>query len=175
MLTDAERAAALKDLEETHAALLQAIEDFPPDHFSASPGEGRWSAAQVLEHVVLVEGRVLGRLKGILLEPPDLASQSAVGGREEELFAGGRRRLSRIQAPPALHPAGDKRREDLLQSFQRLRSATIQFAQETDGDLRKHFFPHPVFGTLDGYQWLRLIPAHCERHRLQIEEIRVSL
>ena len=32
--------------------------------------------------------------------------------------------------------------------------------------------PHPEMGVMDGYQWLLLIAAHCERHTAQILEIK---
>jgi len=174
MLTDAERAAALKDLDETHAAFLQTLEDFPASHFSVCPGEGRWSAAQTIEHVIFVEGRALGRIRAALNEPFDPARRSDREGRDEELWAGVRSRENRVQAPAALHPAGDKTREELIQSFQAARRTTLQFAADTAASLRNHFAPHPVFGNLDCYQWLRMISAHCERHRRQIEETRLS-
>lgn len=175
MLTAAERAAALKDLEETHAAFLQTVEAFPAEHFFTSPGEGRWSAAQTVEHVVFVEGRALGRIHATLREPTDPTCRSDRAGRDEELWANVRSRKQPIQAPPISSPVGGKCREDLIQAFAAARQSTIQFANTTGADLRSYFASHPLFGTLDCYQWLRLIPAHCERHRAQIEEIRGSL
>jgi hypothetical protein len=40
--------------------------------------------------------------------------------------------------------------------------------------LRRHFFRHPIFGDLDLYQWLLMIAAHCDRHRVQSEEVMAS-
>jgi hypothetical protein len=33
---------------------------------------------------------------------------------------------------------------------------------------------HPVFKTLDTYQWLLLISAHMRRHTLQIVEVKAD-
>ena len=33
----------------------------------------------------------------------------------------------------------------------------MDYIRTTNDDLRDHFFDHPAFGTLDGYQWLLLI------------------
>jgi hypothetical protein len=35
-------------------------------------------------------------------------------------------------------------------------------------DLRGVAVPHPVFGLLDGVQWLFFAAAHTERHRAQL-------
>jgi hypothetical protein len=44
-----------------------------------------------------------------------------------------------------------------------------QWAAENVGrDLRAIGTPHPVFGLLDGVQWLLFAGAHTERHRAQL-------
>jgi len=174
MMTDAEREAVLSYLAETRSGLLEAIESFPAEHFSTCPAEGCWSAAMTLEHIVSVEGRALGRIQHALSEPADSSRQSGMAGKDEELWAGVRGRNVRIKAPPILEPVGDKDRQRLIEGFYAARAVTIAFARETDADLRSHFAAHPLFGDLDCYQWLMLIPSHGERHRAQIEEIRAS-
>jgi hypothetical protein len=175
MITDQERTDLLDCLHETSAALIHAVETFPVNRFGEPPAEGRWSAAQTLEHIVFVEGRALGRVKMALAEPPSPDRRSAMEGKDAELFAGVRIRANRVDAPAILQPAGGKSREELLEAFRAARASTIQYASEVQSDLRCHFAPHPVFGgDLDCFQWLMIIPSHGERHRLQIEEIRAS-
>jgi len=50
----------------------------------------------------------------------------------------------------------------------------IEFVKTTDQDLRNHFVKHLAFGTIDSYQWILIVAAHCERHTLQIREIMAS-
>jgi hypothetical protein len=53
------------------------------------------------------------------------------------------------------------------------RVATLDFARETNLDLRNHYSPSP-FGATDGVQWLLYISAHNERHLGQIAEIKAD-
>ena len=46
--------------------------------------------------------------------------------------------------------------------------AVVDFASETELDLREHGCSHPIFGVLDGAQWLLFAGAHTERHRRQL-------
>jgi uncharacterized damage-inducible protein DinB len=174
MMSTAQRETLLKYLAETRSSLIRTVEEFPAGHFATCPGEGRWSAAQTLEHIVFVEGRAYGRIRSALSGPADPARHSAMEGRDEELFAGVRDRRTRVKAPSILEPAGGKSRDELIEAFQAAREITTEFARTVDADLRCHFAAHPLFGDLDCYQWLMLIPSHGERHRGQIEEIRAA-
>jgi uncharacterized damage-inducible protein DinB len=174
MLSESERGRALNYLAETRPRLIEAIESFPSAHFSTCPADGCWSAAKTLEHIVFVERRAMSRIHGALREPADPSRSSGMQGRDEELWAEVRSRSVRIKAPPVLEPVGDKSLDELVQAFNAARDTTIAFARETEADLRRHLAPHPLFGELDCYQWLMLIPSHGERHRAQIEEIRAA-
>jgi hypothetical protein len=46
----------------------------------------------------------------------------------------------------------------------------MTYLQTTNDDLRDHFFDHPAFGPLDGYQWLVLISGHSARHTARSEK-----
>jgi hypothetical protein len=170
MMSVAERQRVLEYLDSTRFGLLKTLDAFPEECFSTAPGEGCWSAALILEHVVFVEGRALGRIQGALQKPAEHTRRSAMEGRDEELFTAVRSRGQRIKAPSVVIPTGGQSRDQLVAGFLAAREATIEFAQRTEADLRVHFATHPVFGEMDCYQWLMLIPSHCERHRAQIEE-----
>jgi hypothetical protein len=74
-----------------------------------------------------------------------------------------------------LRPTGRFATEtELIKAFEDNRSATMDYLRTTNDDLRDHFFDHPAFGTLDGYQWLLLISAHSARHTAQIEEVKAD-
>ncbi len=169
-MSAAERERVLRDLEESRGRLLSAVEAFPEEQFFTPPAEGCWSAAGVLEHVVFVEGRVLARIAAGL--PAAEGRRSAMEGKDDELLAQVRKRAGKIEAPDTLHPKGGMSREELVEKFRETREATMRFAAGTQADLRGQLFPHPIFGEVDGYQWLALIAAHCDRHSKQMEECR---
>ncbi|MGA8540262.1 MAG: DinB family protein, partial [Terriglobales bacterium] len=84
-------------------------------------------------------------------------------------------RSHKAQAPEFLKPTNRwATREELTMAFEDSRKATMDYVRTTNDDLRDHFAPHPVFGTLDAYQWILLISAHSERHTKQIEEVKAD-
>src|SRR3954466_2537080 len=56
----------LAHLESTRLALRAAVDSIPPVHREQRPGPDRWSVAEVLEHLAIVEKRITGRLADAL-------------------------------------------------------------------------------------------------------------
>jgi len=50
----------------------------------------------------------------------------------------------------------------------------MDYIRTTNDDLCDHFYTHPAFGVLDGYQWLLLLSSHSARHTEQIEEVKAD-
>ena len=52
----------------------------------------------------------------------------------------------------------------------------MKFAEQTQVPLKEHTLDHPspVFGTLNGYQWLIYIPFHTIRHNKQIAAVKAD-
>ena len=61
-----------------------------------------------------------------------------------------------------------------MDHFKESRDKTIAYVDHTQDALRDHFFDHPAFGTMDGYQWILLISGHSNRHVLQINEVKAD-
>jgi uncharacterized damage-inducible protein DinB len=173
-MSPAERAAALQSLGESRERLLRMAQGLSRAqwHFRAAPD--RWTVAECVEHIVTVEGRILGRIQQGLEQGPEPAKRSAMEGQDDALVANVAGRVTRLQAPEALVPTGRWPDEQLLQEFEAARRQSREFAAGTAADLRRYFAKHPVMGELDLYQWLLLIAAHCERHRAQSEEVMAS-
>jgi hypothetical protein len=174
MLAASEREFVLNYLAETRAELLRIVEDFPANQFHVRPAEDRWSAAETLEHVLIVERRALARIQATLQEPAPSSGRSQMEGRDEELLDRVRIRGVRVPAPPFVLPTGGQDRTQLVSAFKEARQATAEFARATDADLRHHLARHPLFGEIDCYQWLSLIAAHSQRHCAQIAEIHIK-
>ncbi len=173
-MTPAEREWALQNLAESRERLLHMAKGLSKEQLHYRPAPERWTVAECVEHIAIVEGRVLGRMQKTLEEGPDPSKRSALEGREDTMFAVAVARMVRLQAPEVLAPTGRWPDEQLWREFEATREQTREFAASTQADLRRHFFPHPVLGELDLYQWLLLISAHCERHRAQSEEVMAS-
>jgi uncharacterized damage-inducible protein DinB len=174
MMTAAERETVLKHLAESRERLLGTVGGLSPEQLHYRPTPGRWTVSEIVEHLTTAEGRVLGLIQKTLSEGPNPAKRSTMEGQDSALIEGVVGRIQRVQAPEYLQPKGRWPDDQLLNAFEATRRQTRDFATTTDGDLRRHFYPHPVIGELDLYQWLLLISAHCDRHRAQSEEVIAS-
>jgi len=171
MMTAAERETLLKNLADSRERLLATVQGLSREQLHYRPAPGRWTVAECVEHIAVVEGRVLGLIQKTLSDGPALSKRSAMEGRDSALVEDVAGRVTRFQAPEYLVPRGQWPDEQLLKEFEAVRQGTREFASSTGADLRKHFYAHPVLGELDLYQWLLLIGAHCDRHRAQSEEV----
>ncbi len=170
-MTAADRERAVSYLAQTRDNLLRATHGLSPEQLEFKPASGRWSVADCLEHIVVVENRCLESLANALQQPADSAKCSAFDGRDDELLQIITDRSSPRQAPDAIHPANRWPHDQLIREFEAVRNRTIDLAASTVCDPRQHFFAHRAFGDLDCYQWMLLVAAHGDRHRAQIEEV----
>jgi hypothetical protein len=171
-MTPNERESLLKSLAGSRDRLLSAVRSLSSEQRRYRPAPGRWSVADILEHLTTVEARVLEMVAKALEAPPDPSKRAALD--DQALIADVAGRITRFAAPDFLAPTGKWRDDQLWQEFDAARKRTREFVAATDAELRRRFLPHPVFGELDCYQWLLLLAAHCDRHRVQGEEVKAS-
>jgi hypothetical protein len=172
MMTPAERQSALARLAESRDHLLRTARGLSREQLLYRSDPARWSVAENIEHLVVVENFVVGTIEKLLQQPPDLAKRSPM--TDEQLVAQIETVVERAQAPPRALPSSRWPPEELLPEFEKARRRTTDFAAAADGDLRRRFIPHFKFGDLDCYQWLLLLAAHCQRHCAQSEQVEAS-
>jgi hypothetical protein len=77
----------------------------------------------------------------------------------------------RIVAPERLRPAPEAKLAPSWESLQQVRERTHRAVATIDGrDIGTVSAPHPVFGPINGYQWVLFIGQHEERHLEQLRE-----
>jgi hypothetical protein len=172
MITPAEREFALKVLDETRDALLSTLEGLSPEQLSYRPELGRWSVADNTEHIIVAERRLVRALERLLSGPPDMATRTAMG--DQEVLHRTETVVERLKSPENVLPASRWPAPQLGREFETVRQTTRNFANVSNGDLRRYFMPHPVFGNLDAYQWLLFTGAHSQRHMLQSKSVIAS-
>jgi uncharacterized damage-inducible protein DinB len=168
-----ERRTLLNDFAATRNRLVDLVDGLTPEQWRFRPGEGRWSVADCIEHVTVVETRVLRAIGRHLERPPEPEKRPLAEGKDTLARERIPNRSRRIEAPEQVRPKGHC--EDpgqLLAEFLATRERTIRFASTTDGDLRNHVFAHVSLGEIDCYQWLVVLSLHGGRHAQQIEEIK---
>ncbi len=175
-LTAEERETALKSLQATNDGFLKAISGLSEKQWKFKPASDRWSVAEVSEHIAVAESTIFGLVQSRFMTGPATPEKRAeVKMTDDQILKMVPDRSHKAQAPEFLQPTGRwATRDELTKSFVDARKSTMDYVKTTQDDLRDHFGPHPVFGTLDAYQWILLISAHSERHTKQIEEVKAD-
>ena len=175
-LTPQEREFALKQFQTTHDNFLKAISGLSQKQWTFKPSPDRWSVAEVAEHITVSESTIFGLVQQKVMQSPAAPERrEQVKGKDELILEKMPDRSHKAQAPEFLRPTGRwATQAELTKAFEESRKSNMDYVRTTGDDLRDHFFDHPVFGTLDGYQWLLLISSHSARHTAQIEEVKAD-
>jgi uncharacterized damage-inducible protein DinB len=174
-LTPEERTAALQQFQTTRDNFLKSIAGLSQKQWTFKPAPDRWSVAEVAEHIAVSESTIFGLVQKTMQSPAAPDKRDQVKGKDQMILERLPDRSHKAQAPEMLRPTGRWATEaDLTKAFEDSRKTTMDYIRTTNDDLRDHFFDHPVFGTLDGYQWLLLISGHSARHTAQILEVKVD-
>ena len=174
-LTPQERQFALQQFQTTRDNFLKSIAGLSQKQWTFKPAPDRWSVAEVAEHITVSETTIFGIVQRLMQSPADPQKREAAKGKDQVILERMPDRSHKAQAPEVLRPTGRFANEaDLIKTFKAARKSNMDYIQTTNDDLRDHFFDHPVFGTMDGYQWLLLLSSHSARHTAQIEEVKAD-
>jgi hypothetical protein len=165
----------LARLDEARASLRAAIDTVPSSLQRQRPGPDRWSAAEVLEHLTLVE-QIFG---GRIVKAIDAACSTGLGTEAHPRAAlpdpVAQRMSDRVNKRQAPEPARPTGAIDVAAGWAALETvhATLRASLAgCDGlALSQVTLDHPFFGVMSVYQWVELMAAHEERHTEQIKEI----
>ena len=75
-MTSTDRAFVLKGLDISRERLIRAVQRLSREQLEYRPAADRWSVAENLEHVIVSEQYVLGRVEGLIQEAPDSSRHS---------------------------------------------------------------------------------------------------
>jgi hypothetical protein len=162
-------------LANVRADLTNVMETTPSEAFSRRPREGAWNGAQVVHHLGRVEGATAKLLEGLFAKaladglPPDPETDSVVHSLDHLRITD--RTARPIEAPERLQPAPDADLAAGWNSLQQVRGRTHRVVGTVDGrDLTKVTAAHPIFGPINGYEWVLFIGQHEERHLGQLRD-----
>lgn len=173
-LTSKDREFAVKYLEETRKKFLASIDGLTDAQWTFKAAPDRWSIAEVAEHIAVSESTILQLVTAKIVTAPP-AAPDAERMTDQKMLDALVDRSARFQAPEFLKPTNRYATRDALKAdFNAARDKTIAYVKNTTEDLRAHAAPHPVFKTLDAYQWVLLISGHSARHTAQIEEVKAA-
>jgi uncharacterized damage-inducible protein DinB len=170
--TPEERQKALDYIEKTNQGLLDAVRGLSAAQWNFKPAPDRWSVAEVLEHIALIEDVVIGILQKLPEAAPAPEGRD-VARIDAEIFAKLADRTEKAKAPPVALPSGRWTPDAALAHFGET-NRKIRTVLETTHDLRSHVINHPLFGPWDGYQWIIGVTGHTDRHTRQILEVKAD-
>ncbi|MGE3275107.1 MAG: DinB family protein [Vicinamibacterales bacterium] len=162
-------------IDTERAALATAVESVPAAARSQPPADGRWSVAEVLEHLALVERSVVRLLRVKIEEArsaglgPEQSAEPIMPTVPVEAVLD---RSRPITAPERARPRDGLDAAAAWDALAASREALTALVEESDGlALAEVVAPHPAVGPLNAYQWIAFVGAHEARHAAQIREV----
>lgn len=155
------------DLDASTNGLIQMLKGLPPDVFNRHPDKKSWSVADVVDHLLKLEGGI----NGLLLGPTTKAERDPEGKvlKIEEVFLDFDKKLS---AGGPVKPSGvEKQKDRLIAQISESRENLAKIVGEKDLKLIYTGFRHPIFGLLSGIEWVYFAIYHSQRHLHQIKKI----
>jgi DinB superfamily len=153
------------------AALHEVYETVPAERRATRPAPDRWSPAEIIHHLAIVDRRVVSRLSSLIEEaralPPETETTSILpAGLSARAVDRTKRFVTSEMAEPR-NTEPERVWDDLMATRQDL----MKVVATGDGlSLGSVSAPHPALGVLTAYEWIAFVGAHAARHADQIRE-----
>lgn len=159
---------SLKRLDSVHQKLISTVSPLEPELFSTRPSADEWSVAHIVQHLCLVEERVIKDLEVAIAQEPQtvgflrrLVPTSIVASR-----------LLRVKSPKAVTPLEVLDQNATIENYNRARDSLKRLCATHGHDrFKKLIFKHPFLGEIDGVATVSFIGYHEQRHYKQIREV----
>lgn len=147
--------------------LWEVIKGLTDEQINKVVEEGKWTIAQVLEHLYLTEKIVVRSFS----EAQQTTEENPVKLRKVHLTTD---RSQKVNAPKFLVPSNEQQTlGELKEKLKKSRESLEKFIKEvSEEDLNGKFMPHPFFEKLSLNQWVEFLAYHEKRHIAQIEELK---
>lgn len=174
VFTEKDREFALKYMNETKTDYLNQLAGLSDAQLNFRAGAGRWTIAEIAEHITVVEGALFGMITNGTLKSEAPKCEDPYRVIDTMVILSITNRQQKFTAPEQVQPNGRwKTVPELTASFEKTRNTSIDFMKNNTFDLRSRFGAGPM-GTLDAYQQLLFMTAHSERHLAQLKEVKAD-
>jgi uncharacterized damage-inducible protein DinB len=131
---------------------------------------GKWSIAQVLEHLYMMERSIVYKMTTAMASD----EEAPVEDKPIHLTPN---RANKVVAPAFVMPSEEFKTLIVIQEKLRESRASLEafVAQANVEKMLKRSFQHPVYGPIHLKQWIEFIGWHEKRHLEQIEEIKQEI
>jgi len=166
-------------LDRSRTALRASVDAIAAPLRQQRPAPDCWSAAEVLEHLSIVERLFTGRIAAAIEKArangldPEAAARALL---PDAIEARMRDRINKRQAPDPARPTGALDAQAAWEAVEAGHHRLRTVLGDADGlALSQVSLDHPFFGAMNVYQWIELMAAHEGRHTEQIREIADAL
>jgi uncharacterized damage-inducible protein DinB len=170
----------LQHITHHRTTLRAALDAVPLELRERAPAAGRWSVAQILEHLAVVEAQIATLLRrgvrtAMAQGPlPPIADQTPVLPTIDGALLLDRER--RIQAGPNVQPKQSLSADAAWQALTDSRAQLVALLHDLDGKCTDAVqAPHPVLGSLTLHQWFAFTGFHEARHAAQVRSVMFEL
>lgn len=166
-------------LWQTHNGIVGALKDLSEVQWKFKPSPEQWSIAEIVEHVIFVQERVLGPIRQQLANAPAVPAGYDYKHVDDVVIHRLPNRLTKYPSPH--EPTGDLARSEALHCLLKNYRQLKEYLESTP-DLRQHAIQAAplkaiskgAYDWMDGYQWILAVAAHTERHTKQILEVKAN-
>lgn len=168
-----DREFALKYLKDTKADYIKQLTGLSDAQLNFRSGEGRWTIAEIGEHIIVVEQALFG-----MFTAPTAAKtfkcEEVPRFADTALILAITNRGQKFTAPEQVRPNGRwKTKDDLIANFEKTRATTFEYVKNNKADLRSTFVQSPM-GTVDSFQGILFLTGHGDRHLAQLKEVKAD-
>lgn len=156
-MTPEQRQTLVDQYAAGYAEVTRSLADFPADALTAHPVHGKWSAAEIVQHLADSEMRSALRLRQLLAE-----DQPVIQGYDEAAHAMLLRYNERDIAPA-------------LDAIRGARATTVQLLQAMSEEDWMREGTHTDSGRYTAEDWLEIYAAHAHNHAAQIQKLKEAL
>lgn len=147
--------------------MMERLARFTPESADQKPGDGEWSAAEVGEHLLILETVANKVVRGETIDStrvPD-AKMAIIKMAMTDL-------QTKRTAPDAVRPSGKAGNLTSIKAgLQKQRELLLEAIETTDLSRACVAFKHPALGTLTVMEWIYFITLHSRRHVAQLDRI----
>ena len=161
-------ATLIHNIEQVNEMLVQLLQSVGERNFNQSPGTGKWSIAQVADHIRLSNNSVAKALalKG---KPVDRNPGERVG-ELKKMFLDFQ---TKYQSPDFIVPSKNIYDPELL--LKELQASMQLIRDRMYEDDLDELINHPAFGDISKFEILHFVLYHTQRHVRQMKEIAAAL
>jgi hypothetical protein len=177
-LTEEELEQARLFLQQTRNALIGATKGLSKAQWTFKPVPDQWSIAENLDHIVIVQERVLGPILSQLASAPAAYANRDYKAVDAIVIHQFPTRLAKFQAPEFVRPVDQIVPQELLDRLKTNYIRMMDYLESTLG-LRQYAgeaaplkaVSNGAYEVMDAYQWVLAAAAHTERHAKQMLEV----